>query len=431
LAVSGSFRKDQSEVDLLPRFGSTGAPYYQNVFGDGAPGVHRIRKAGKTSSAFGLVVYPFALAGERSSQSEWVKRWLSPIGFVANYSENSQSPGTTNSLPLITNEPAPASSAKTHDFGLRYAVPGGKVYLDVKHYNTDQKNIVGGFGSLSDIRNIWTNLGYTDPALTTTEFNYSDISARKTEGWEVELTANPTRNITLTANYSHPLSFVQSESVYRQAYVAAHRAEWDAGAALGNGVAVPNGGGRKTINTQIVRDALLNIDNSLNGLTTGTLDTDTSNHRINFAGRYSFREGTLKGLGLVGGINYRGYTKSGSRDARIKFGLPDNVTPTVKQNTEAAFDYLWVPPWYTLTAGANYTRRMFGKYQARFQLNVTNLLDDRDPIWGRNTAGGTGGTGYVVLTQNQLLTNNPRMQILGGFFVQEVRKITFSTTVSF
>jgi outer membrane receptor protein involved in Fe transport len=427
LAVSASYNKDESEVDNLPRLagglaGSTGAPLYKNVLGDGAPGVHRIRSAGKHSTAYGMVVYPFAV------RNEGIKRWLSPLGFVVNYSENNQSPGTGNSQPLITGEPAPAGSAKTLDFGLRYAVPGGKAYLTVSRYNTDQENIVGGFQNQTEIRNIWLNLGYTDPALTTNEFNFSDVSSRKLEGWEVELTANPTRNITLTANYSHPKSYIQSERVFNQAYIAQHMAEWQAGAALGNDVLVPNGAGRRTLNTQLVRDALLSIENSLNGLATGTLADNTSNHRINFSGRYGFREGKLRGLNIVGGVNYRGHTKFQSVDPRIKFGLPDNVTPTPQQNAQAAFDYLWVPPYYVFTTGANYTKR-FGKYQVRFQLNIANLLDHKDPIWGRNTAG--AGNAWNLLTTNQLLNGNPRQQVLSGFWVQEPRKFTFSTTVSF
>lgn len=422
LALSASIRKDDSNVDNLPRFGSTGAPDYQNVLGNLAPGVHVERTVKKPSYAIGLVAYPFPVRNDRMGRS------LSPLGFVANYSENNQPPDTGIPAPLINGDSAPISSAKTLDFGLRYSIPGGKVYLTVSHYNTDQQDLVGGFGSQADIRAIWLNLGYTDPKLTTAEFNYSDISARKLEGWEVELTANPTNNITLTANYSHPLSYIQSESVFRKAYVADHLAEWQAGAALGNDVAVPNGGGRRTLNTQLIRDALLNIENSLNGLTTGTLADNSANHRINVSGRYAFREGKLRGLAVVAGVNYRGYTKFQSRDARIKFGIPESVTPTAKQTAEAAFDYLWVPPNYVYSAGANYTRR-FGKYQARFQINITNPFDNKDPIWGRNTAG--NGAAWNLVTANQLLNGNPRQQILSGFYVEEPRKITLSTTVHF
>ena len=201
-------------------------------------------------------------------------------------------------------------------------------------------------------------------------------------------------------------------------------AEWQRGAALANG-AVLNG--RTILNAQIIRDSLLNIENSLNGLTTGTLATDSTRHRINVAASYRFREGTLRGFAFNAGMNYRSHTKSGSRDAQIKF---NTATPTVLQTTAAAFDYLWVPPSYTFATGANYTRRI-GKYQTRFQVNVANILDNQKPVWGRNSTTGTGGLAYTVLTANQLLNGNPRMQVLSGFSAIEPRKITFSTTVSF
>ncbi|MEO7414872.1 MAG: TonB-dependent receptor plug domain-containing protein [Opitutaceae bacterium] len=421
LALTASIRRDDVSVDALPRFGSTGAPFYQNVLGSGAPGVHIKRSEAVVSTAAGLVAYPFP------NRNEGVKRWLGPLGFVFNFAENNQPPGSGSQPPLISGEDAPLTHSTTKDWGLRYSVPGGKVYLTVTHYNTDQEDIVSGFGSQGDIRNLWLNLGYNDQKLTTTEFSYSDLSARKLEGWEAELTANPWRDLTLTVNYSHPRVYIQSESVGRKAYVEANMAEWKAGAALTDG-AVLNG--RTILNSQILRDSLLNIENSLNGLTTGTLANDSTNHRINVAARYAFREGMLRGFAFNGGVNYRSYTKSSSRDARIKFGLPDSTTPTPQQNVAAAFDYLWVPPSYFVSAGANYTRR-FGKYQTRFQLNISNLLDWDKPVWGRNTTGGTGGAAYTVLSTNQLLNGNPRMQVLSGWAAVDPRKITFSTTVSF
>jgi hypothetical protein len=134
----------------------------------------------------------------------------------------------------------------------------------------------------------------------------------------------------------------------------------------------------------------------------------------------------LRGVAIFGGMNYRSHTKSGSRDAQIKF---NTTTPTAEQLRLAAFDYLWTPPFYTFSAGANYTRR-FGKYQTRFQLNISNLLDNKKPQWGRNTTVG-GGAAYGTFTANQFLNGNPRQQQLVGFTAIDPRKITFSTTVSF
>ncbi|MEO7414976.1 MAG: TonB-dependent receptor plug domain-containing protein [Opitutaceae bacterium] len=433
VALTLSYSRDSVDVDNQSRLGanlagSTGAPDFKNQLGFRSAGAHYTRKETVGSFAYGLVAYPF-----QTQRDGFVKRFVSPLGFSINIAENNQPPSSGVQNPLLDGTLPPLTHSETKDFGLRYSIPGGKAYLTLSHYKTTQENNPSGFGSGGDITNIWTNLGYTDAALTTTTagsgFAYSDPSSRRLEGWEVELTANPTRNITLTANYSHPVSYIVTESTDRKAYVAVHRAEWQAGANAAQG-AVLNG--KTILDPTIIQMALQNIDNSLNGLTTGTLENNQVRHRVNLAGSYRFREGMLRGLGLNAGVQYRGYGKNGSRDARIKFGLADTVTPTVQQNTEAAFDYLWTPPAWknTLTAGANYTRR-FGKYQTRFQLNVTNLLDDRDPIWGRSGPVGNNASAYTTISTNQLFAGNVRQQILTSFVNPDPRKFTFTTTVSF
>lgn len=427
LAITASYRRDIVGVDTQNRLAGA-AGYdpvtFRNIVGNGGVAGARFKRSESVASvAYGLVAYPFRRAPE--ARDGFVRRAISPLGFVYNYAENTQPPGGGAVNTLIDGTEAPLTHSKTMDLGLRYSIPGGKAYLTVSHYNTDQQDISSGFGSAGDIRSIWTNLGYTDPLLVgSTAFNYTDPSARKLEGWEAELTANPTRNITLTASYSHPLTYIQSESVARKAYVAANRAQWDAGANATAG-AVLNG--RQVVDPTLIRTALTNIDNSLNGLTTGTLEDGTISanyrHRMTFAGAYAFNQGVLKGLRLTYGLNYKRHVKTGSVDPQIKF---NTATPTAKQIAEAAFDYLWAPPTLLQTAGVSYTRR-FGKYQTRFQLNITNLTDNDHPIWGRNGASGA----YTTVAANAYLNGNPRMQIMNNFTQYDPRKFTFTTTVSF
>ena len=435
LAVTGSYSRDTVGVDNLPRLagglaGSTGAPDFKNQLGFQTAGNHYKKKKTVSSSAIGLVAYPFQFWGDGM-----LRKFTSPLGFVFNFAENNQPPSSGTQNPLIDGTEPPLTHSRTKDFGLRYSVPGGKAYLTLSHYKTDQIDNPTNFGSANDITNIWINLGYTDPKLTTTTssgFAYSDPNSRRLEGWEAELTANPTRNITLSINYSHPVSYIVRESEDRKAYIAQHRAEWEAGAKATQGTVL---NGRTILAPDIIQSSLNNIDTSLAGLTTGTLENNQVRHRINANARYSFREGRLKGLAVVGGVQYRGHGKNGSRDARIKFGIsdaPGTPAPTTQQNTEAAYDYLWTPPSWksTITAGANYTRR-FGKYNWRFQVNVTNLLDNIDPVWGRSGPSGNGGSTYTTLATNQLLAGNARVQVLNSFQNPDPRKITFTTTVSF
>jgi hypothetical protein len=435
VAITASYSHDKVGVDFQGRVtspstlaGSTGAAGgYKNILGvNNVPGTHFLRNKTVHSAAAGTVFYPFQFKNEGV-----LKTFLEPLGFSFNFAENTEPPTSSNPAPLISGEEPPLTHSRTKDYGLRYSIPGGKAYLTLTHYNTSQVDKAAGFGSTGTITNIWINLGYTDPKLTTTTagsgFNYSDPNSRKLEGWEAELTANPTRNITLLINYSHPLTYVVNDSEDRKAYIAAHLAEWQAGANATQGATL---NGHVILNPQVIKDSLTTLDNDLASVAAnGVLEDGANVHRINLAGGYSFLEGSLKGLRLNAGVQYRSHMKSGSRDTRLKFGLPDSATPTVQQNAQAAFDYLWTPSYWkhTLTVGANYSHR-FGKYNWKFQLNVTNLLDERSPIWGRS---GLGFNAYTTVGQNVLNAGNARTQFLYSFGNPEPRKFTFTSTVSF
>src|SRR5581483_6577672 len=214
-----------------------------------------------------------------------------------------------------------------------------------------------------------------------------------------------------------------------KAYVAAHRTEWAAGAAASAGQVL---NGHTIVDPVAIQTALTNIDNSLNGLATGTLEDGTASaggnaanyrHRIKLAGAYGFTEGWLRGFRVNYGLIYNTFCKTGSVDPQIMF---HTTTPTAAQSREAAFNYLWAPPNLVQTAGASYAHR-YGKYQVRYQLNVTNLTNNDHPIWGRNGASGA----YTTFAANAFLNGNPREQIMNNFTQFDPRKFTFSTTVSF
>ena len=435
LALTGSFRRDKVEGDFFNRIGNDPVTFkniggFADANGVNQAGLHKVRTIWQNSPAVGLVTYPFALMSNK---------WLAPLGFVANYSSNFTQIGSS-SVPLINGEDPPLTRSKTHDFGLRYAMGDGIAYLTLTHYNTTQQDVLSGWGNRGDFQNLYLNLGYTDPIyVTSTGFNYQDSSSNKLEGWEAELTANPTRNITLTANYSHPIITTVVNSRDRRAFYAAHLAEYKAGAAAQANQVV---NGKTIIDPAVITQAMINIENSFNGSTAGTLQNGLERHRVNLAGSYRFLDGALKGLGVTGGVNYRGYKKAGSRDARIKFQIPGTSSPTIDQTVAAGYDYLWVDPTWSTVAGANYTRR-FGKMEVRFQVNISNLFNDTDPQWtGNNT-----GSAYSVINAGTFqnlpasATNsgnaltvpggNPRMQVLSGFNQPDPRKISFTTTFTF
>lgn len=408
-------RRDKNEDDTLSNLGTynPNSPYNTNMGTSGVIGAHGTLTTYRTSQNYGTVVYPFP--------ESW-GRWISPIGFVANYSENFSIPSTGG--PLITGQRPSPPYAKTKDFGIRYSMPNGLAYATLTTYKTDRIGNIVGFGNQNEIMNIWRNLGYTDPMLTTS-FSYRDTNDSRLEGYEFELTGNPTRNITFQANYSHPIVRTISESPGRRAYVAANIAEWRAGANANVGDVI---NGRTIGAPSEIAAAIQTIENSFNGSTAGTLANNLERHRINLSGRYAFTEGSLRGLAFTGGVNYRAHRKVGSRDARIKFQTTD---PTVQQTVVAAYDYLWVPPTWQTSAGINYSKR-FGKYQTRFQLNVTNLLNDDDPNWSSYSVINAGQlNGLNNTTALTVPGGNPRQQVLSGFSQLEPRKFVFTTTVSF
>ncbi len=435
VAITASLRRDKVEGDFVNVIGSDPVTYkaiygFANSSGVNTAGLHRLRKLYKSSPSAGLVTYPFA--GKN--------RFLAPLGFVANFSSNFSQIANAN-IPLITGKDPDLTFARTYDFGLRYAVGDGIAYMTLTHYNTKQENQLSTWGNRGDFQSLYRNLGYTDPNLiSSTGFNYQDQAARKLEGWEAEITANPTKNISFVVNYSKPLVYAIYESRDRRVFYAANLAEYQAGAAATAGQVI---GGRTIIDPAAIQQAMLNIENSFNGAAPGTLQNGLHKYRVNVAGTYRFTDGKLKGLGFNAGVNYRAERKVGSRDPRLKFQIPGTATVTPQQNLDAAFDYLYVDPTWSAVAGANYTRR-FGKVQARFQINITNLFNDQSPQWGTN---GISPNAYSVITAGQLqnlpgsATNNgnaltvaggnPRMQVLSNFTQLEPRKISFTTTLSF
>ena len=83
-------------------------------------------------------------------------------------------------------------------------------------------------------------------------------------------------------------------------YLAENLKEWQAGAALPDGAIVP-GTNRQIVSQSAIQTAISQIDDGLNGLTSGTIGNGPL-HRGSVNTRYSFREGKLKGLALTGGL---------------------------------------------------------------------------------------------------------------------------------
>ncbi|WP_414664661.1 TonB-dependent siderophore receptor [Horticoccus sp. 23ND18S-11] len=353
------------------------------------PGYEQNEKINVTSSNLGAVFY--------------VLPWL---GLQANYSENFGLP--TSGVNKYDGSGFTPPKGKGSDLGVKFSLAQNKLYAVISRYESSQVDRILGGGNLTEIRRIWTNMGATEDAKI--NFNYRDTEDIEAKGWEAEIVANPLPNVRLSANYARPEATIIQQRPGQQAYVAANLAAWTAAGAL----SAPSG---SVINPAQIRADILTINNALEGIAKGATTNSTYRDSTNFYGTYTFTGGAVKGLNVGAGGNHRGTRKIGNRDARLKF---NTNSPTATQIREAAFDYLYAPSTFEATMHASYDYRFSQKIRARFQLNVTNLLNTKDLVitsYGTYNEGGLGA--------------NPIRQTDNAFYYINPRKFTFSTTFNF
>lgn len=115
---------------------------------------------------------------------------------------------------------------------------------------------------------------------------------------------------------------------------------------------------------------------------------------------YTVPSGRLKGFAGGGGVNFRGRSKVGAASGN-------------------AFDYLYAPSYGLVSAHLNYSRRI-GKINARFQLNVANLLNEDMLVT----------TAYNTYRVGNLATN-PLLLVPSAYRYHEPRKATLSVNLGF
>ncbi len=349
------------------------------------PGYEQNEKVSVTSSNLGAVFY--------------VLPWL---GLQANYSENFGLP--TSGVNKYDGSGFTPPKGKGSDLGVKFSLAQNKLYATISRYESTQVDRILGGGNLTEIRRIWVNMGATED--NKINFNYRDTEDIEARGWEAEIVANPTRSLRLSANHARPEATIIQQRPGQQAYVAANLDAWNA---AGANTALPN--------AAQIRADILTVRNAIEGIAKGAINNSTFKHSTNFYATYTFFEGPLKGFNVGAGGNHRGTRKIGNVDARIKF---NTTAPTAAQIREAAFDYLYAPSTFEATMHASYDYRFGPKVRARFQLNVSNLLDTKDLVitsYGTYNPGGLGA--------------NPIRQADNAFYYINPRKFTFSATFNF
>ncbi|MDQ5981234.1 MAG: hypothetical protein QG602_4212 [Verrucomicrobiota bacterium] len=300
----------------------------------------------------------------------------------------------------------PGTRGEGRDYGFTLSLFDDRLYFRANKYrNTNAPN---SSAFRDSVRDLFINIerviharfpadkdGVYDPNLPRDYYNVT--SDQVAEGYEFELTANPTPQWRLTLNASKP------DSV--ESGIGAHWLE-----ALDRRLPVWTKYGNELLEgstTRTVRDEFRDRLNSVNTMkeSDGTATQQLRTWRMNLITRYSFTEGFLKRFHVGGVYSWRGKSVLGYKNKTIanqypfpgidaQIVVPDLAQPVYGRATT------------TIDLFAGYGRRLFkDRIDWSIQLNIRNAFDDDDPIVQRVLSDGTTRFYTVPEPRALILTN--------------------------
>lgn len=271
--------------------------------------------------------------------------FLKTLGAFVNYSKNFDPIGPGKS-PGLDGQPFGPATGRGYEYGLRLSTDDGKYYATLNRYDTESRGRIT--GSRIDLAGIWKQYYLATgqvPDTAKTQLTYDDTEALAVKGYEVELTANPTRNLRLQAGYSKPDSQIVEAMAGQRNYYAANLSAWSAAA---------NG---SSTDATTLRNLLTNAQTTLDNNLAGATKTGLVKYTANAFANYSFLDGDLRGFSVGGGL---------ARTGRQYLSTIANEKRYSSERTVA-------------NAVLAYETK-FRDMAVRFALNVDNLFDKRDPI---------------------------------------------------
>jgi outer membrane receptor protein involved in Fe transport len=281
----------------------------------------------------------------------YVTDWL---GLFANLSDNYQ-PAAGGLAPSLSGELRGASFGKGKNAGIRISTLDGKYYASATWYKDTATDVIG--GDEPGFQNIWNHYlqaGGTARDIgpagqingSTAQMSYNTTYDVEYKGVELELTANPTKNIRLQVHYAAPKGQRTNDGIDGRNYFNTHLAEWQA-------VAGPATQGSRDLATD-----LANAQRNYAIWAVPTLAGAVVKSQWNALAVYSFTDDALKGFDIGFGA-----TETGARQF-------DQINRTTAYTTEALF--------------VGYARdfdTMGHKLHARFQINVDNLFGNKTLVF--------------------------------------------------
>ena len=281
-----------------------------------------------------------------------------------NKSDNFGLPGSMRILPDSLPPPNPESVGE--DMGLALDLFGGKLFARASYYKVDLQNggnfnYGGTLNNPSSISKIILDALVDQGVITETQAaphrsnSTGSTFSRLSEGYELNLTANPTRNWRLQANFSFTDGKVHEVAPEVKAWVAEHMPFLQTPAFQN----VVTNQGALTV-SEVIAEFFEYHNDQLDS--EGLMLPGNRKYKWNVFTSYNFSEGAFKGLMVGGGYSWQSEQPVG-----------------VVNRTQIRYsnDY-----WNT-NAMIGYKFGKFARFpwvrNLRLQLNVFNVTDDREP----------------------------------------------------
>jgi outer membrane receptor protein involved in Fe transport len=261
--------------------------------------------------------------------------------------------------------PAPNTKGVSDDLGVKLSLLDGRLFATATYFETAARNDTASLNvnvTRDGINAIWDSLNTLQPGETRTPLavagiNIDDVRSSvnaftfdsASQGWEVEVVANPSRALRLSFGFSDRVTKRTNTGPELFAYMDRYRDLWNRYRSRPTSGAADLGARLDAIDADHAIRLLL---------PDGQQQLGSSRDTARLRGNYFFREGRLAGFSLGGGARWNG-------DAVVGYG-PRNEPLKAKRYTIV-----------DATAGYRTRVRAFGRrLDLEFQLNVNNLFNE-------------------------------------------------------
>lgn len=295
------------------------------------------------------------------------------VGVYANYSETFNPIGAGD--PSLYAKQFDQTDGTGYSGGLRFKLFNSGIVGSLGYYDTREANRVTNY-AVTEINRIWTNINRVEKTFPTGYRDTSDVSSK---GYEIDLVANPTKDLRIRTNFAVPKTKQSNALPDTIRYLAENQPVWEAAKS-----------DPRTTNINQINTDIATLVSRIQSGNEGRALNNQADYTGSIFGNYNLPSVLLKRASVGGGMVVIGRRIVGNQVGN-------------------SYDYIKAPAYYTLSATAGYTVKAFQK-NVRLQLNINNLLDYDEPVY-------TG-----IGTRNNKNYRN-------GFYYIEPRKFVLSATL--